>query len=158
LNFPLGQDPERGPGPGIGTRHEELLMRAPVYPRLAAELASRGVTRAKLAKATGTSPGHISEVIRGKAEPSAALMQKMARALDVDVDELFALNADLARLAEIAAAERLWTDADVTEAADLEHPPGPEVVARVMRVVRDVHARELATRPTRAATGKQAQH
>jgi hypothetical protein len=37
--------------------------------------------------------------------------------------------------------DRPWTEADVEAAADLEHPPSPEVIARVMPIVRAALAR-----------------
>lgn len=48
----------------------------------------RGLTGEMLADKAGTSKSHISDIENGKKNPSAALMRRFARALDVSVFDL----------------------------------------------------------------------
>lgn len=49
----------------------------------------RGWTIEELRRRSGVSHGHISEIENGKKHPGIAVAQRLARALDTDVDELF---------------------------------------------------------------------
>ncbi|MEO8186659.1 MAG: helix-turn-helix transcriptional regulator [Burkholderiaceae bacterium] len=48
----------------------------------------RGLSGAMLAEMTGVTAAHISKLETGKGEPSVALLRKLARAFDVDLDLL----------------------------------------------------------------------
>lgn len=48
----------------------------------------RGLTAAALAEMIGVTPAHISKLETGKGEPSDVLREKLAAALDVDIDAL----------------------------------------------------------------------
>jgi hypothetical protein len=52
-------------------------------------------------------------------------------------------------------SSRPWTDADVEEAADLDHPMSPEVIDRIMPIVRAALARggRESTSPSRPTKG-----
>lgn len=49
---------------------------------------AKGMTQAELAKELHASPGNLGEYERGLHEPTAYVLGKIARALDVSADEL----------------------------------------------------------------------
>jgi hypothetical protein len=75
------------------------------YPRLAAAIAESDVSHADLAAAAGCAPQTISFILRGHLRASQPLRERIAASLGGDVDELFAIGPDVARLLEQAAAE-----------------------------------------------------
>jgi len=65
-------------------------MARPAHPsRLAQELARRGMEHQALAAAVGLSPGSISHFSTGRRRPSSELAERIARLLDVPVEQLF---------------------------------------------------------------------
>jgi transcriptional regulator with XRE-family HTH domain len=68
---------------------------------------------------TDFSKGHLSEILRGKGSPTVATLAKLARALDIEVRELFTFP------------ERGGRD----RAIDLLSTAKPEVVRHVLRVL-----------------------
>lgn len=48
----------------------------------------RGMTATRLAAAVDITPAHVSKLESGKGEPSIALLRKLAKALDVDLELL----------------------------------------------------------------------
>jgi DNA-binding XRE family transcriptional regulator len=48
----------------------------------------RGMTAAALAAAVDITPAHVSKLESGKGEPSVSLLRKLAKVLDVQLDEL----------------------------------------------------------------------
>lgn len=49
----------------------------------------KGITNKQLAQIVGVSPTHISYVLNNKRDPSIELLEKIAKALDVDLSELY---------------------------------------------------------------------
>jgi transcriptional regulator with XRE-family HTH domain len=72
------------------------------YPELAAELARRDIAHATVADAVGCSTAVISQIIRGRVNPSTGLRQRIADYLGVDVDTLFTENPLVVELTEYA--------------------------------------------------------
>jgi DNA-binding XRE family transcriptional regulator len=54
----------------------------------------RGMTAAKLAAAAGITPAHVSKIESGKGDPSLALLRKLARLLQVDIELLVGAGSD----------------------------------------------------------------
>lgn len=48
----------------------------------------RGMTAAQLAAAVAITPAHVSKLESGKGEPSVALLRRLSKALDVDMELL----------------------------------------------------------------------
>jgi putative transcriptional regulator len=69
----------------------EMLLRPP-WPPLRNARISACLSQDDLAVIVGTSRETISSIERGASLPSATLAQRIARALDTTVDELFAAN------------------------------------------------------------------
>jgi transcriptional regulator with XRE-family HTH domain len=94
----------------------------PAFPELAAELARTGTSNIELAERAGCSVGSITHIIRGRMNPSDAMRERIAAALQWqhEVDALFRLSDDHSRL--LAAAK----------AAVDEAPPLPEQVVRAL--------------------------
>ena len=63
---------------------------APRYPNLAAEIARQGWTFSKLSHPVDCHAQYIGQIIRGYAQPSEAIKQRIADVLGRPVDELFA--------------------------------------------------------------------
>jgi transcriptional regulator with XRE-family HTH domain len=64
---------------------EEQIGRAVRRTRLA-----RSLSQDELAKLAGIEPSYLSEIERGKADPDALLMFKLARVMNVPIADLFA--------------------------------------------------------------------
>ena len=77
------------------------------YPELAAELARQDITHTGLAAAVGCSPTAISHIVRGRLRPSDELRQRIADHLGGDIDQLFAENELVHRLANSRTAQGL---------------------------------------------------
>ena len=63
-----------------------------IYNRLALFRAEKGLSRTELAKLVEVNPQTIGFLERGTYSPSVELALKLARELDVTVDELFSLE------------------------------------------------------------------
>lgn len=66
----------------------------------------RGMTLEQLAEATGLTKSYLSKVERQRSTPSIAVAMKLARALDVDVAQLFSEDPAVTTLAVDRAVER----------------------------------------------------
>lgn len=74
---------------------EEVTIPAAVVDRLLAGESPvrvwrehRGFTAAVLAEIIGVTPAHVSKIETGKGEPSIALLRRLSKALDVELDLL----------------------------------------------------------------------
>ncbi|MEU2199867.1 XRE family transcriptional regulator [Isoptericola sp. NPDC019482] len=108
---------------------------------LQAARADRGLTVAALAESSGVSRAMISRVEREDAQPTAALLGRLAAALGMTLSELVArAEGDTRRIAR-RAEQPVWTDAETgytrravsppasaaLELVEVELPPGAEV-------------------------------
>jgi DNA-binding XRE family transcriptional regulator len=75
-----------GRDPGLASTEMRALVAAPTP--LAFWRRKRNLTQAALAKETGLAQNYLSDLETGKREGSAAQWRKIARALDLPVDEL----------------------------------------------------------------------
>ncbi|OBG79972.1 DNA-binding protein [Mycobacterium sp. E802] len=66
----------------------------------------RGMTLEELAEATGLTKSYLSKVERQRSTPSIAVAMKLARALEVDVAQLFSEDPAVTTLAVDRAGER----------------------------------------------------
>ncbi len=106
--------------------HElEPLWREVLGSRLRALRTDRGETLAQTAERAGLSPQYLSEVERGRKEPSSEMIAALAGALDLTVAELMAAAAEDLRRgpAAIAAVPRFSMSTAVTR------PSGPVALA-----------------------------
>lgn len=76
----------RRPEPAEGT--QEPLWREAVGRQLRAERTSRGERIADVASRAGVSPQYLSEVERGRKDPSSEMLSALAGALDLTVREV----------------------------------------------------------------------
>lgn len=53
----------------------------------------KNITSKKLAEMVGVSPTHISYILNNKREPSMELLNKIATALGISIDEIFQTNS-----------------------------------------------------------------
>jgi transcriptional regulator with XRE-family HTH domain len=100
----------------------EPLWREVLGSRLRALRTDRGETLAQTAERAGISPQYLSEVERGRKEPSSEMIAALAGALDLTVADLMAdAVADLRRNADAAAVKV----ATVTRITPANRPAGP---------------------------------
>jgi transcriptional regulator with XRE-family HTH domain len=66
----------------------------------------RGMTLENLAEATGLTKSYLSKVERQRSTPSISVAMKVARALDVDVAQLFSEDPEVTTLSVDRAADR----------------------------------------------------
>lgn len=66
----------------------------------------RGLTLERLAEQTGLTKSYLSKVERRRSTPSIAVAMKVARALDVDVAQLFSERSDEEKIAVDRAVDR----------------------------------------------------
>ena len=112
----------------------EPLWREVLGRRLRDLRADRDETLAQTAERAGISPQYLSEIERGRKEPSSEMIAALAGALDTTLADLtLAVTEDLRRLSGVRAGSRaaLGRAAD-TRAADLGGPapmrsPAPPV-------------------------------
>jgi transcriptional regulator with XRE-family HTH domain len=64
----------------------------PRHPEIAAELAKNGLSYTQFGRIVEANPQYVSQIIRGGAEPSDALKQRIADALGRPVAELFEMS------------------------------------------------------------------
>ncbi len=113
----------------------EPLWREVLGSRLRALRTDRDETLAQTAERAGISPQYLSEVERGRKEPSSEMIAALAGALDISVADLMADAAeDLRRAAAIVSRVRLGTvtrlDTATTRAARAaQRPSGPVALA-----------------------------
>ena len=82
-----------------------------------------GMTLDDLAAATGLTKSYLSKVERGQSTPSIAAALKIARALDVDVAQLFS---------DDATATAITVERAVTASPDRHHPVAAAMLGKAM--------------------------
>jgi transcriptional regulator with XRE-family HTH domain len=119
----------------LETRVLEPLWREVLGSRLRALRTDRGETLAQTAERAGISPQYLSEVERGRKEPSSEMIAALAGALDLTVAELMAdaaedlrRNADAAATTKLATVTRITTSSTATSPAR-QRPSGPVALA-----------------------------
>jgi len=110
--------PQWGPTP-------EPLWREVLGSRLRALRADRDETLAQTSERAGISPQYLSEIERGRKEPSSEMIAALAGALDTTLADLtLAVTEDLRRLAGIGlgvGARSTLTRAAGTSSVDIRH-------------------------------------
>lgn len=113
----------------LGTQALEPLWREVLGSRLRALRTERDETLAQTAERAGISPQYLSEVERGRKEPSSEMIAALAGALDSTVADLMAGAAeDLRRAAVAASGTMIGTAATVIRPAG-QRPSGPVALA-----------------------------
>src|ERR1700749_3828409 len=111
----------------------EPLWREVLGSRLRALRGDRDETLAQTAERAGISPQYLSEVERGRKEPSSEMIAALAGALGVTVADLMASTAEDLRRAATAAivvSGALAVPAGARVAALRRRPAGPVALAR----------------------------
>jgi transcriptional regulator with XRE-family HTH domain len=104
----------------------EPLWREVLGCRLRALRADRDETLARTAERAGISPQYLSEIERGRKEPSSEMIAALAGALDTTLADLtFAVTEDLRRLSRV----RVGTRAAGARVADASRPAATRMPA-----------------------------
>jgi DNA-binding XRE family transcriptional regulator len=104
----------------------EPLWREVLGSRLRALRADRDETLAKTAERAGISPQYLSEIERGRKEPSSEMIAALAGALDTTLADLtLAVTEDLRRLSRVRAGT--FTRAGSGGAVGVGRTPAPPV-------------------------------
>ena len=104
----------------------EPLWREVLGRRLRALRADRDETLAQTADRAGISPQYLSEIERGRKEPSSEMIAALAGALGTTLAELtFAVTEDLRRLSGLGAGT--FTRAASAQAPNISRAPAPPV-------------------------------
>ena len=103
----------------------EPLWREVLGSRLRMLRSDRGETLAQTAERAGISPQYLSEVERGRKEPSSEMIAALAGALDVTVADLMAAAADDLR----HAAATFISVTSITANTRVFRPSGPVALA-----------------------------
>ena len=104
----------------------EPLWREVLGSRLRALRADRDETLAQTAERAGISPQYLSEIERGRKEPSSEMIAALAGALDITLADLtFAVTEDLRRLSGIGPGT--FTRAVGAQIPDITRAPAPPV-------------------------------
>ena len=121
--FPLDSRP-------LDSQALEPLWREVLGSRLRALRTDRDETLAQTAERAGISPQYLSEVERGRKEPSSEMIAALAGALDITVAELMAGTAeDLRRAATVVASRPLLRTATTPFRRPAQRPSGPVALA-----------------------------
>ena len=108
----------------------EPLWREVLGSRLRALRTDRGETLAQTAERAGISPQYLSEVERGRKEPSSEMVAALAGALDIAVADLMADAAeDLRRASTFVLSGTMISDANAATRPSVQRPPGPVALA-----------------------------
>jgi transcriptional regulator with XRE-family HTH domain len=108
----------------------EPLWREMLGSRLRALRTDRDETLARTAERAGISPQYLSEVERGRKEPSSEMIAALAGALDITVADLMAGTAeDLRRAATIVVSGTLAGRATTVIRPSGLRPSGPVALA-----------------------------
>jgi transcriptional regulator with XRE-family HTH domain len=114
----------------LGRQALEPLWREVLGSRLRALRTERDETLAQTADRAGISPQYLSEVERGRKEPSSEMIAALAGALDVTVADLMAGTAeDLRRAATIVVSGTMVRTAATTIRPSGQRPSGPVALA-----------------------------
>ena len=112
----------------LRSRALEPLWREVLGSRLRALRTDRDETLAQTAERAGISPQYLSEVERGRKEPSSEMIAALAGALDITVAELMADTAeDLRRAAIVLSGTVVGTASAIRPAG--QRPSGPVALA-----------------------------
>ena len=112
----------------LGGQALEPLWREVLGSRLRALRTERDETLAQTAERAGISPQYLSEVERGRKEPSSEMIAALAGALDITVAELMAGTAeDLRRAAIVLSGTMVGTASAIKPAG--QRPSGPVALA-----------------------------
>jgi transcriptional regulator with XRE-family HTH domain len=104
----------------------EPLWREVLGRRLRSLRADRDETLAQTAERAGISPQYLSEIERGRKEPSSEMIAALAGALDTTLADLtFAVTEDLRRLSRIDAGT--FTRSVGAQAPTISRAPAPPV-------------------------------
>ncbi len=107
-------------------RAPEPLWREVLGSRLRALRADRDETLAKTAERAGISPQYLSEIERGRKEPSSEMIAALAGALGTTLADLtLAVTEDLRRLATISAGT--FTRSAGAQLPNISRAPAPPV-------------------------------
>jgi transcriptional regulator with XRE-family HTH domain len=90
----------------LSRKQPEPLWREVLGSRLRALRAERAETLGQTAKRAGISPQYLSEIERGRKEPSSEMIAALAGALETTLADLTAHVTDDLRRAQAASAER----------------------------------------------------
>ena len=108
----------------------EPLWREVLGSRLRALRTDRDETLAQTAERAGISPQYLSEVERGRKEPSSEMIAALAGALDITVADLMAGTAEnLRRAATIAVSGTMAGIATAVSRPSGQRPAGPVALA-----------------------------
>lgn len=108
----------------------EPLWREVLGSRLRALRTERDETLAQTADRAGISPQYLSEVERGRKEPSSEMIAALAGALDITVADLMAGTAeDLRQVASTFAAVTTLTKSTTVIRPAGQRPSGPVALA-----------------------------
>jgi len=116
----------------LDNRALEPLWREVLGRRLRALRTERWETLAQTAERAGISPQYLSEIERGRKEPSSEMIAALAGALGITVADLMTgAAADLRHDAGIVALATIGTarTAQLTRAARAAYPAGPVALA-----------------------------
>src|SRR5262249_43844932 len=108
---------------------QEPLWREVLGQRLRVLRLDRDETLAQTAERAGISPQYLSEVERGRKEPSSEMIAALAGALDVTVAELMAGAAEDLRRAAIALSRPLDGTPPTPISPAGQRPSGPAALA-----------------------------
>src|ERR1700748_2880468 len=108
----------------------EPLWREVLGSRLRALRTDRGETLVQTAERAGISPQYLSEVERGRKEPSSEMVAALAGALGITVADLMADAAgDLRRASTLVLSGTLIGNASVAARPSGQRPSGPVALA-----------------------------
>src|ERR1700758_4797735 len=108
----------------------EPLWREVLGNRLRGLRTDRGETLAQTAERAGISPQYLSEVERGRKEPSSEMVAALAGALDITVADLMADAAeDLRRASTFVLSGAMISDATAAAGPSGRRPSGPVALA-----------------------------
>ena len=114
----------------LGGQALEPLWREVLGSRLRALRTERDETLAQTAERAGISPQYLSEVERGRKEPSSEMIAALAGALDVTVADLMAGAAeDLRRAATVVVSGIMAGTATSVIRPARQRPSGPVALA-----------------------------
>jgi transcriptional regulator with XRE-family HTH domain len=114
----------------LGGQALEPLWREVLGSRLRALRTERDETLAQTAERAGISPQYLSEVERGRKEPSSEMIAALAGALDITVADLMAgAAAELRRAATIVVSGAMVGTAATVIRPSGQRPSGPVALA-----------------------------
>lgn len=99
----------------------------------------RGLTLEELAEATGLTKSYLSKIERQRSTPSIAVALKVARALDVDVAQLFSEDPAVTTLAIDRAADRETGRYQAVASAMLGKSMSPFIVRPTLKFAEHPH-------------------